>query len=193
MHRSAFMQKCQKLAGPRSRKMPKTRRSAITEICRKTSKFAAKKKCTGQHLCKNPKNSQVRGDGKRQKLAGPRPRKNAKNLQVRGHGNMPKNFQVRSHKKIKKVHRSAFMWKSEKLASLQSRKMPKNSQVRVYKKIPKTRGSAVTENGKNSQVRLYEKCQKPARPRSQKYAKKLPNSRSQKNLKIHRSAFMHKS
>ena len=70
IRRSAFTQKCQKLVGQRSRKMAKTRRSAVTEVCQKTSKIAVtkNKNLHTSAFMQKPKNSHVRGHGKCQKL-----------------------------------------------------------------------------------------------------------------------------
>ena len=115
---------------------------------------------------------------------------------------MPKNFEVCSHKKMKKMHRSAFMRKGQKLSCLLSQKMPKNSHVREYEKIPKTRSSVVTEIAKNSQVSSHRKCQKLVCPWSRKMPKtrrSVVTKRCQKSArfaviqKMHRSAFMQKS
>ena len=90
-----------KLAGPRSRKMPKTRRYAVTEICQKTSKFVVKKNFKMHRLALMQKSQKLHDHGKCQKLAVLRSRKmpktyrsavteNANNSQVRGQGKMPK-------------------------------------------------------------------------------------------------------
>ena len=102
MHRSGLMQKSQKLAGPWSRKIPKTRRSTVTE---------------------NAKNLQVCCHGKCQKLGGPRSRKMPKTSRSAVTKLCQKLPGLRSQK-MKKMHRSGFTQKCQKLSGPRSRKMP---------------------------------------------------------------------
>ena len=96
--RSAVTEKCQKVAGPESRKnakmsqvrghgkMPKGGTSAVTKICHK--------------------------------VAAQRSRKNDKKSQVRAHGKMPKTRRSVITEKYKKMLSSAVIEKCLKLASL---------------------------------------------------------------------------
>ena len=124
------------------------------------------KKCIGQHLCENAKNSQVCSQGKMPK---------------------PRRFVV-----TELCIGQHFCKKCQKLAGSQSQRMLKtrrstvredvtNLQLSGYGKMLKTRRSAVME-----------KCGKPAGLRSQKYANKLPGLPLWRNEKMYRSAFLRK-
>ena len=130
MHRSAVMQNSLKLGVSLSRNDTKNAKNTL--VC-------------GHG--KMPKSSRSAVTNKCQKVAGPGSWKNAKNSLVRSHKKMPK-----THKstvtKIQKMHSSAVMKKSRKLAVPFSRnetKSSKKSQVRGHEKIQKTHWLAVLQ------------------------------------------------
>ena len=150
---SAVMEKCQKVACPRSRKnakkssvhgyekMLKTRRSAVREKYKNILRSAVMQKCLklacllSQNDIKNAKNS-LCGHVKTQKML--------------SSGVMQKCL----------TRRSMVTKKCQKVAGPPSRKNAKKSQVRCHRKMPKSRSSAVME-----------KCQKLTGPRSWKNTK----------------------
>ena len=134
--RSAFTEKCQRLAGPRSLKMAKTRQSAVTENA-KTRRSA---------VTENAKNSQDRGHSRMsktcrsavteifQKTSKFTLTKNEKNALVSIYTKIAKTSQVRSHGKC------------QKLAALRSQKMPKirrSAVMEICKKLPGSRSQKI--------------------------------------------------
>ena len=104
--------------------------------------------CIDQPLCKNAKNSQVRGNGEIQKMHRSAVIRKCLKLAV---------LLSRNYNKNAKSRWSAVKEKYRKVAGPWSWKNAKKSQVRGH---TKTRISAVTKNAKYSQVCGHKNCQK---------------------------------
>ena len=179
---------------PGEGKMPKTRRSAVREICQETSRFTVKEKWKNAQVSisakmpktrrsvvtENCKNSQVRSHGECQKFAGLRSRKNAKNLQVRGHRKCQKLVGLQWGKNAKNSHVHCDR-KWQTLAGPASRKNMQKTFRSAVKEKPKICRSAFKENAKNLQVRCHAKCRKLTGMRSWKNAKNS-QVRGQRNM-----------
>ena len=195
MHRSAFFwkcqnsqvrchRKCQKLAGPRSRKIPKNpliRSHRIIPI-----NFLV---CRHEEMKKMHRLAFLR---KRQNLTGLRSEKMPKTRSLQSQKNA-KNWQVRGQGKMTKTRRYAVTEKCLKLAHPWSRKNATNPQFRSHRNMPinflvcrheerkKCIGQNFCENAKNSLVCAHGKMPKTRRSAVTGKCQKLAGRRSPKN------------